>query len=283
MPPLSFSIIIPTIGRFPALKNCLRSIRALNYRPERLEIIVVFDGCPPQELAYPGLLNVRILSQPQSGPAAARNYGAREAQGEYLAFTDDDCALAPGWLERVTAVFSQHPQSMVGGRTINALFHNPYASASQLLVDFLYEHHRYQFLTSNNMALSRASFLELGGFDSRFPHAAGEDREFCNRWVEGGGEIYYEPQAVVYHAHDLSLSGFWRQHIHYGRGAFRYHQKQAQEADGRMRLAGRLFYVNLLRFPFRQRQDGRSIVMFLLFLLMQFATAIGFLRERRRT
>ncbi|MFM7142900.1 MAG: glycosyltransferase family A protein, partial [Alphaproteobacteria bacterium] len=45
-----------------------------------------------------GRLHVRLLRQERSGPAAARNRGVREAHGEFVAFTDDDCRPDPQWL-----------------------------------------------------------------------------------------------------------------------------------------------------------------------------------------
>jgi GT2 family glycosyltransferase len=52
------------------------------------------------------------------------------------------------------------------------------------------------------------------------PYAAGEDREFCDRWLRHGYRMAYVPKATVYHAHELTFCTFWRQHFGYGRGAF---------------------------------------------------------------
>jgi GT2 family glycosyltransferase len=281
-----FSIIIPTSGRHAALRNCLEAISRIEYPPDRCQVIVVFDGRPPLDLPDLAPLTVRTFSQPPGGPAAARNLGARHASGDYLAFTDDDCQPASDWLLKLTAVFNQFPEVMTGGQTLNALTDNGYAAASQLLVDFLYERYNpdplhAQFLTANNMALSRDKFLASGGFDTTFSLAAGEDREFCSRWLHKGGRIIYEPEAVVYHAHHLDRTRFWQQHLNYGRGACRYHQKRIRQETERPRQLSFSFYVNLLRYPFRRTRGRCAPQLFLLFLLMQFATAIGFLIEHR--
>lgn len=39
------------------------------------------------------------------------------------------------------------------------------------------------------------------------------------RWKEAGGALVDAPKAIVGHAHHLSLSGFFRQHMNYGKGA----------------------------------------------------------------
>ena len=51
---------------------------------------------------YPG---VRLLSQANAGPAAARNLGAAEAKAPIILFTDDDCAPMPGWLDAMLGPF----------------------------------------------------------------------------------------------------------------------------------------------------------------------------------
>ena len=84
------------------------------------------------------------------------------------------------------------------------------------------------------MAVERSAILACGGFDERFTGAA-EDRELCDRWRHRGGRLVYRPEAVVYHAHDLRLGSFVRQHHAYGRGAYTYHRVRAARGSGRMR------------------------------------------------
>jgi GT2 family glycosyltransferase len=281
MQPPFFSIIIPTHGRDAALDRCLKAVSRLDYPSECCEVIVVYDGSIPIQHPKIGQFSVQLLTQPKSGPAAARNRGAIQSRGDYLAFTDDDCIPTADWLSRLSAAFVQYPERMVGGRVVNALPENNYAAASQLLVDFLYERYnadplQAQFFTANNLALRRDLFLELGGFDTRFSLAAGEDRELCHRWINRGYRMFYEPAALVHHAHDLTLAGFWRQHVNYGRGAFRFRQQQNE----RLKLERPTFYADLLRYPFR-RANGRQVAqLFTRFLLMQAATTYGFIREK---
>src|SRR5436190_21831253 len=89
------SVVVPTHERGPALRACLESLAALDYPPERYEVIVVDDGgsAPLDELLDPlhGRLRVELLAQRRAGPAGARNAGVMRAGGEVLAFTDDDC------------------------------------------------------------------------------------------------------------------------------------------------------------------------------------------------
>ena len=52
---------------------------------------------------------MRLLEQANSGPAAARNLGARNSSGEYLAFLDADDVWAPQFLERSVAALDADP------------------------------------------------------------------------------------------------------------------------------------------------------------------------------
>jgi GT2 family glycosyltransferase len=286
--PPFFSIIIPTYTRPAQLAACLRSLARLDYPRDRFEVVVVDDGSPtpPAEIVtgFSGQMEVTLLARVHAGPAAGRNAGAAQARGEYLAFTDDDCAPAPDWLHALAARLAPAPECAVGGRTINALPDNPYSTASQLLIDYLYAYYNAEpdracFLTSNNLALPAALFRAGGGFDAGFPRAAAEDREFCDRWLQRGQRMAYAPQALVYHAHGLTLRTFWQQHFNYGRGAFHFHQVRTRRGQERPRMEPRQFYLNLVRHPFSQAQGGRALLLASLVILSQAANAAGFFRE----
>ncbi len=85
----SFSVIIPTYQRPEQLGTCLSALTELDYPSDRFEIIVVDDGSPvspePVVASFRDRLNLTLLTQPNSGPASARNTGAAHAKGEFLA------------------------------------------------------------------------------------------------------------------------------------------------------------------------------------------------------
>jgi cellulose synthase/poly-beta-1,6-N-acetylglucosamine synthase-like glycosyltransferase len=228
-------------------------------------------------------LNLRILVQEWSGPAIARNYGARNARGEYLAFTDDDCEPSPAWLSALEQCFHLNPDALVGGRVLNALTENRCAAASQILSDFLCAFYTNKgvprFFTSNNLALRREGFQQLGAFDESFPLPAAEDRELCTRWVLSGGLMVHSFDAVVYHAHPLTMAGFVRQHFRYGRGAWRFRRTCVRKDHGQVRLEPLGFYFDLFLYPLRHGRGGRiaRLGASALFLLSQVANAAGFL------
>lgn len=282
---LRFSIVIPTRDRPRRLASCLEAVSRLAFPRERFETIVVDDGgrqsVDSEVSEAAARAGARIVRQDHAGPGAARNRGAAEAGGELLVFLDDDCAPMPDWLDALDRARTANPGSGVGGRTVNALRGNLYSSASQALIDYLYDYYNtgsrpVPLFTTSNLALPRAEFARLGGFDRQFAHAGGEDREICLRWVRAGGRLVYAPDATVLHSHRLGPRSFLRQHFTYGRGAFQFHRRRG----GAPIPEPASFYRDLILFPWRRGLRGRARMSALL-ALSQLANAAGYAWEMR--
>lgn len=290
MDPL-ISVVIPTHNRPRQLGACLGALAKSSYPPERFEVLVVDDGGMPPVTAQvlpTSNLEVRLHRQQNAGPAAARNAGAALARGSLLVFTDDDCLPGPRWLEALAARAEAQPGHLIGGATINALQDNVFSAASQDLVSYLYEYALEQeadsawspFFTSNNLAVPADGFERIGGFDAGFPLAAGEDRDFCDRWSEQGLPMTFAPDARVMHAHRLDLRSFCRQHWNYGRGAFHFHRSRARRGADPVRPQPLTFYLDLLRFPFDRTSRSRATIQAALLAVSQAMNAAGYCYER---
>src|SRR5882762_3330329 len=96
---MMFSVIIPSYNRAILLRSAIESV--LSQRNRDFEIIVVDDGSSDGTLDYLKSLGAKITTvrQPNRGPGAARNLGARDATGTYLAFLDSDDLWFPWTLE----------------------------------------------------------------------------------------------------------------------------------------------------------------------------------------
>lgn len=250
---MKFSVIIPTRNRPQALVDCLHSFTTLDYPAGAWELIVVNDG-GEQLLAVSNQLQTRLTLQlvtiAAAGPAAARNAGARLASGDYLAFTDDDCRVSPDWLQQFARGFAQTGLDALGGQTLNPQAGRVGASASQFLVDFLYDYMQDQsgnglLLVSNNVAYRREAFAAVGGFDESFPLAAAEDMEISYRLVQRGYRQAYYPPAKVWHHHRLSAWGHLRQQFRYGRGAYFFEQAYRPAERRAVRPVANSFYRSL--------------------------------------
>lgn len=287
-----YSIIIPTYKRREQLSRCLRAISALDFPRNRFELLVVDDGSndPPADLIgeLDQSLDAQLLRARHGGPASARNTGAHRARGRFLVFTDDDCAPHSDWLTAIDRWMKGTDGSLaIGGQTLNLLADNVYASASQSIVDFLYEYfgghsEARRFFTSNNLVVPRDEFMEVGGFDENFELAAGEDRDLCERWRESGRELKYAQDVLVDHAHRLTFTRFNRQHFNYGRGAFDLHRSRARRGDGALKVEPVPFYYGLVTYPLRHHNGGRAVPLAALHLWSQVAYVSGYFYERVR-
>jgi GT2 family glycosyltransferase len=222
-----FTVVIPTYNRPRQLVACLQAFAHLSSPRDTWHVVVVNDGGQdPQPSLPPELLSsysLQFLQAQHRGPAAARNLGARQARGEYLAFTDDDCRPEADWLDQFERAFHGGPWDGLAGRAINAHPTSPGARAQQYLIDFMQAYSRFPngdvyLACSNNVAYRRSVFEALGGFDESFPWAAAEDRELGHRLLARGFRQTYCGHARVVHNHPMSAMDYARLQFRYGQG-----------------------------------------------------------------
>ena len=224
-PAVAVSIVVPTRNRPSDLQHCLGALSRQSGL-ESFEILVVDDGSDDVEAirsvaaAHAG---VRLVRQNGTGPAIARNAGVLAARGGVVCFTDDDCRPEPEWAARLQRALAAGADA-AGGRTLSGRPGDPFAEATEVIVEHLQwserDASRVAFAPSNNLASSRSLLLRLP-FDETFPHASGEDRDWCARLLAAGRTIVVVPEAVVRHLPSTGLVAFCRQHVRYGRGAYR--------------------------------------------------------------
>lgn len=192
-----FSVIIPTYHRNELLGKCLDclapGIQTLPFA--QYEVIVSDDGVKTtaQEMIrerYPWVKWVAGLCR---GPATNRNNGAKYAQGEWLAFADDDCLPDPQWLEAYAKAIVAQPSCLVfEGRTYVDRPRKTLAEKSPA-------NETGGYLWSCNFAIQRQLFESMGGFDERFPYAAMEDVDLRQRLTKAGYSFSFIKSASVCH------------------------------------------------------------------------------------
>jgi glycosyltransferase involved in cell wall biosynthesis len=102
------SVVVATRNRPQAVRACLEALAAQTMEPGTFEVIVVDDGGEPPLMldlaSWTAAFPLTLIRQENAGPGAARNRGCKQARGEIVTFTDDDCLPTQTWLEqRLTA------------------------------------------------------------------------------------------------------------------------------------------------------------------------------------
>jgi len=284
-----FSVVIPTYNRSESLRRCLSAV----IRQDGLEheVIVVDDGSTDDtaEMVRREFPQVRYIRREMNrGPAAARNRGIEVATGEVVAFTDDDCVVPSDWLRRLHDGFRRHPGvAGVGG------YQDPPEALIRTNAVARAEHLRrlrrwgaraareeagrdVPGLGTNNVAYRRDVLLDVGGFDERFPVAAGEDVDLKLRVAQRGHLLLYLPLKVE-HFREYTLRAQWRASVRRGIGAYYFEAKHARAPTvGRILL--RLIKRTLLFFPHLLQMPGAVAGVI---VLSDVADALGQLRAAR--
>lgn len=209
----SISIIIPTYNGERRIGYCLDALLKQT-GGHKVEILVVDDGSTDETAeAVRRRAGVRLLTQANAGPAAARNRGAAEARGELLLFTDDDCVPTENWLDAMLAPFAE---SRVVG--VKGVYRTRQKELAARFVQLEYED-RYRimcrldnidFVDTYSAGFRRENFLAMGGYDTSFPVACAEDIELSYRMSAQGWKMKFAPEAVVYHTHPDTFGSYLR-------------------------------------------------------------------------
>jgi GT2 family glycosyltransferase len=225
---MKLSIVIPTCHRNEALARCLHALAPGGHSldAENYEVIVTDDGTATnaQEIVRSRYSWAKWVEGPKRGPAANRNYGARQAKYEWLAFTDDDCLPCRNYLGAFVDGAANCDAPVLEGKTC------PLGTPSR--VDSVCPiNESGGYLWSCNFAIKRELFLRIGGFDENFPAAAMEDVDLRTRLLNFPAKIEFVPDALILHPW-TQRKGFENQVVHL-RSVLYYQSKYPETAPRR--------------------------------------------------
>lgn len=197
------SVIIPTFNRAELVDRLLGSLSKQTYPQTKYEIILVDDGSTDltNQVAQqwcsklPNLRYFRL--EVNSGQSAAHNKGLREAIGEYLLFTDDDCIPAPNWVQVMSDHLSKHPV-IAGAVHTNSSQYTVISENISAFHPFQYgmKPRKVEFIAGANMGFRREVFDQTGRFNE---NCLIPDMELIMRVQQSGYPIWFLPDSVVVH------------------------------------------------------------------------------------
>ena len=159
------SVIIPIYNNALYIQEAIRSV--LSQGIEKLEILVIDDGSTDDfEEKIKGFNNphIRLIKQINSGAAAARNNGIKNAKGEFLAFLDADDIWAPNKLKlQLEVLINREDINMVYGQV------KEFYDSSILGYDDLQKNAKtFVGYISGALLISKKDFLSVGDFQSKW-------------------------------------------------------------------------------------------------------------------
>lgn len=212
---LQASVVIPSLNS-PQIDQVLAALRVQTAPP--LEILVIGRD-QPGLVQSDGLVRLIDTGRPV-GAAVARNLGARAARGEVICYIDADCIARPDWIARLLARHHAGAEVVGGGVAVE---HDNYWRLCDNVVAFTTfletsPSGERPYLPSLNFSIRRALLEQFGGFDQRFPGAAGEDTDLSFRLRRAGHTLWFEPRAAVVHRHLRASPGqLWRHMYAFGK------------------------------------------------------------------
>ena len=224
------SVVVCTYNRRKMFEECLESLLNQSYLKDKYEIIVVDSSDDYsenlaenyKEKARKRGIDLKYIYQKPSGLSAARNLGIRNARGEIICFTDDDCIADRFWVEKLVEGFDNERVGGVGGKI---LIYNQEGLGKYLSsADHYSLINDWSFISGANMAYRRDILEYIGGFDPLFKFGA-EDADIAIRVRLRGYTLKYSEGAVIYFRHRSNLRELIRQQYGYGIGFSRLGKK----------------------------------------------------------
>ena len=204
------TVIVPVWNGERTIEACLESLLAQDYPRDRFTIVVVDNRSTdrtPEILRGYGE-RIRVVREAKRGPAAARNRGLAEADGDVVALTDADCVVDPAWLARIVAPLADPAVGVVGGRIRSV---RPCNAIELFGEEMIHDHESAitvwtpPYVITMNWAMRRSLDAEVGGFDEDFIRC--EDVDLAYRIHAAGWRLVYAPEAIVSHRNERTYAG----------------------------------------------------------------------------
>jgi glycosyltransferase involved in cell wall biosynthesis len=276
----SLSVIVISLNEGESLRRTVDNLR--DTQPPQTEIIVVDDGSTDGSVSflsdgYPGVTLLRPAER--LGVARARNFGARHAKGDVLVFSDAHVLTPEGWSGPLLDLLARPEVGAVAPAI--GMMHSAAAESTgygqkwcdaSLAVAWLGQQrdgpYPVPLLCGCFLALRRAVFTEIGGFDSGMVLWGAEDSELSIRLWTLGYECWVAPEVNVQHAF---------------RAQFPYEVKWEPVLHNRLRLASTHFGPRrLLRVVDRLKQYDEFAAASVRLLTGDLAARASTLRTQRR-
>jgi GT2 family glycosyltransferase len=249
------SVAICTYNGAGTIRKALEGLKRVEY--PNFEVIVVNDGSTDETAAIAGEYECRVITTENAGLSSARNTALRAADGEIIAYLDDDAIPDRHWLHYLASTFLKTDYAAVGGPNIappngntiaDCVDNAPGGPVHVLLTDEIAEH-----LPGCNFAIRKSCLEAVGGFDPTF-RVAGDDVDLCWRLQQRGWLLGFSPGAAVLHHRRNTIPGYWKQQCGYGNAEAFLERKWPDKYNsaGHHTFSGRVYGHGMVHALFRR-------------------------------
>ncbi len=210
------SVVVPVRNRPELLDHALTSLAAQDFPAHQMEVIVCDDGSTDDIQSVvsrfqSGAVLVKLVAQPPTGPAAARNLGIRASIAPIILFVDSDVVADRSLVRKLVEALADHPLWQGAEAALK-----PAGGQEGILWDAPASVQGGHYHTAA-IAYRRAALVAVGGFDEGFKLPACEDVELA-MCILKLGEIGFVFDAVAWHPRRrvTALTHWrWRRHWYY--------------------------------------------------------------------
>lgn len=202
------SIIIPTLNEEKNLPKALKSIKKVDYPQKNIELIIVDGGSTDKTIQIAKESGAKIFNNPRKIRGAGCQIGVKQAEGEFIAFTDADCVVPKNWLKDLLINLEDEDVASVGGPNITPKDDTDFAKASGEVIAILTKPgSRYGYFGKNvtetyhnpgcNVLYKKDAILKVGNFNPELLTC--EDEELDFRLLKEGYRLLFTPKVIVDH------------------------------------------------------------------------------------
>jgi glucosyl-dolichyl phosphate glucuronosyltransferase len=212
------TVVVPSYNGENYIAKCLESLISQTHSTHDYEVIIINNNSTDNTVEivekfiknYP---HMKLINEPHQGISFVRNRGYIEAQGDYVAYIDDDCVADINWIKIIhQSIYDVTPQPLVIGGKILPYYNTipPKWFSNELetftrgsLKKFLSDNGKEGFWGAN-MIIKKSILIEYNGFKTEYGMNGkvlnlGEEPELFLRIFKDKPLFWYDPEIIVHH------------------------------------------------------------------------------------
>jgi len=251
------SIIIPTLE---AERSLGEQVAALRHQTWPVDEVIVLDSSSSDRTVRRALhagCRTMVIPRSEFSHGRTRNLGAQLSRGDILVFMTQDALpadrdflanlVSPVVDEQAVASYGRqipYPHASAGER-FTRCYNYPDEAFIKTIDQMPQLGMRAYFFSNVASALSRESFMQLGGFSTEV--IVNEDMLFCSKALRAGHAVAYQAEARVYHSHDYHLHEYFRRYfdigVFFSQAGGRLHGTHRSTTEGLRFMGEQLLYL----------------------------------------